>query len=109
MADRITQRLIGRAGLYYPEGWPALEIVWSVARDRWGQGLATEAGRAAVDYAFGQLGADHVISTIHPRNHASIRVAEKLGETYEYGPTTLQGRERTVYGITRRRWLRSRA
>jgi len=108
MADRATQRLIGRAGLYYPEGWPALEVVWSVARDRWGQGLATEAGQAALDYAFEQLSADHVISTIHPRNHASIRVAEKLGQTFEYGPTNLQGRERMVYGITRSTWLRSR-
>ncbi|MDP9442611.1 MAG: GNAT family N-acetyltransferase [Actinomycetota bacterium] len=47
-------------------------------RTRWGRGLATEGARAALDYAFGILRADHVISVINPGNARSIRVPEKI-------------------------------
>jgi RimJ/RimL family protein N-acetyltransferase len=100
VVERATGRLIGRAGLWQPEGWPGLEVGWLLARDRWGQGLATEAGRAALDYAFGTLGAEHVISVIHPDNAASVRVAEKLGEAFEQA-REVNGHPAVVYGITR--------
>jgi len=103
MTERATGRLLGRAGLYNPEGWPGLEVVWSVTRERWGQGFATEAARASLDYAFEAVGADHIISAIHSENGASIRVAEKLGERFEYS-TTIEGRERAVYGLSREKW-----
>jgi RimJ/RimL family protein N-acetyltransferase len=80
LIEQATGRLIGRAGLYNPEGWPRLEAGWLLARDRWGRGFATEAGHAILAYAFTQLSAEHVISLIHPANTASIRVAERLGE-----------------------------
>jgi hypothetical protein len=83
LIEQATGRLIGRAGLYNPEGWPGLEAGWLLARDRWGRGFATEAGRAVLTYAFTHLSADHVISLIHPANTASIRVAERLGERLE--------------------------
>ena len=81
--DRTTGRLIGRTGLYNPEGWPGLEVGWLFARDLWGQGYATEGGAAALRWAFSELAADHVISVIHPENTASRRVAEKLGGVVE--------------------------
>jgi RimJ/RimL family protein N-acetyltransferase len=31
-------RLIGRAGLWRPEGWPGLELGWALARASWGRG-----------------------------------------------------------------------
>jgi hypothetical protein len=39
LIERASGRLIGRAGLYNPEGWPGLEAGWLLARDRWGTGL----------------------------------------------------------------------
>lgn len=81
--DRRTGDLLGRIGLYNPEGWPGLELGWLLRRDAWGKGLATEGAAAALDYAFDVVGADHVISLIDPRNERSIRVAENLGERYE--------------------------
>ena len=103
LIERATGRLIGRAGLYNPEGWPGLEAGWLLARDRWGRGFATEAGRTILAYAFTQLGADHVISVIHPANAASIRVAERLGEHLER-EIDLKGQRVLVYGINRHRW-----
>jgi RimJ/RimL family protein N-acetyltransferase len=81
--DRRTGAFLGRIGLYYPEGWPCIEIGWLLRRDVWGAGLATEGAIAALDFAFDVVGARHVISLIDPRNTRSIRVAEKIGEQYE--------------------------
>ncbi len=75
--------VVGRAGLYFPSGWPDLEIGWLVAREHWGKGYAPEAGRASALWAQEELGRDHIVSVIDPANDRSIRVAEKLGESLE--------------------------
>ena len=98
LEERGTGAFVGRSGLYNPQGWPGLEAGWVLSPDHWGKGYATEAGHASIRWAFDELRADHVISLIHPKNAASIRVAERVGETYE-GTTTLFGRDVLVYGI----------
>ena len=62
--------LIGRAGLYYPPDWPAMEVGWTVARKHWGKGYAPEAARAACAWAHDELGARHIVSLIHPGERA---------------------------------------
>ena len=98
--EKATDECIGRIGLWNPEGWPGLEVGWLLARSHWGRGLATEGGRAALDWAFGVLGAERVISVIHPDNAASIRVAERLGETFER-PSDIRGTPVVIYGVNR--------
>jgi RimJ/RimL family protein N-acetyltransferase len=70
---------LGRVGLWNPEGWPGLELGWTLARDAWGQGYAFEAAGAAMAWAWTELGAPELISLIDPGNAASLRVAERLG------------------------------
>ena len=98
LEDRATGELVGRAGLWQPEGWPGLEVGWLLNRGSWGHGFATEAGRAAIEFAFGELGAAEVISLIKPENDASIRVAERLGESYR-GTVDLAGVRVSVYRL----------
>ena len=78
--------LIGRIGLHNPEGWPGLEVGWLLGRHAWGHGYATEAARAAVEFAWRELGAEELISLIAPGNTASAAVAARLGmrPTEEY-------------------------
>ncbi len=45
----------------------------------WGQGFATEAARAVVDYAFGELDLRKLWLNHHGFNKAARRVADKLG------------------------------
>ncbi|OZG75281.1 GNAT family N-acetyltransferase [Hahella sp. CCB-MM4] len=71
--------IIGRAGLYFPEGWPGLEIGWLLQRSAWGNGYATEAARAVKALAGRWMPELGLISLIHPKNHRSVRVAERLG------------------------------
>jgi RimJ/RimL family protein N-acetyltransferase len=101
--EKATGALVGRIGLYQPEGWPGLEVGWLVDRPRWGEGFASEGGAAALRHAFERLAAQRVISVIEPGNAASIRVAEKLGERF-LRRQQLQGKQVLVYAIDRDAW-----
>ena len=92
--------LVGRAGLFEPEGWPGFELIWMLRRQSWGKGYATEAARRILRHAFTDLGRERVISLIRPANAASIRVAERVGERLE-GPTELFGQEALLYAAAR--------
>jgi RimJ/RimL family protein N-acetyltransferase len=83
--DRETAALVARGGPHYARvgGREEVEIGWTVAADRWGEGLATELGAASLDIAFGSLGLVDVVSFTLPDNVASRRVMEKLGFAFE--------------------------
>lgn len=70
---------IGRVGLHCPEGWPDLELGWMLMPDRRRHGYATEAARAALDFAFSALNAQRVVSYIRIDNTSSERIARRLG------------------------------
>lgn len=80
---RSTGELIGRAGPHRPErhDWPGVEIGWVIHPAHWGNGYATEAGRASVDWAFAVLPVDELVSVILPENVPSQAVARRLGFT----------------------------
>jgi RimJ/RimL family protein N-acetyltransferase len=98
--EKETGAFVGRIGFANPEGWPGFELAWMLARRFWGRGYATEGSRATLAHAFTVLDQDHVISLIQPANHASIRVAERLGQRLE-GRIELMTKELLVYGIRR--------
>jgi len=86
--------LIGFCGLVDTGQVP--EIGWRLARDCWGQGLATEAATAVLGHAKDTLGISRVMATVQTENAASVRVIEKLGmsldRTFER-----DGRQVSVY------------
>jgi RimJ/RimL family protein N-acetyltransferase len=53
-------------------------VGWALTPSAWGRGYATEAARAAMAWAFDNLGWTEVIHCIDPANTASIAVAERL-------------------------------
>jgi RimJ/RimL family protein N-acetyltransferase len=101
--ERASGELIGRIGCYNPGGWPGFEVGWTLRRNSWGKGYATEGAQAAMRFAFEELGQPHVISLMHPENERSIRVAERLSESLE-GRTEVNGQEALVYGIAYKHW-----
>lgn len=88
--ERATGRFVGRGGLLNYEGWPETELAYAMPRACWGQGYATEAGRAALDWGFAHLPVERLVSFIKPGNLASGRVAARLGGVQE-GMTELLG------------------
>ena len=79
LEHKDTGDWIGRVGPWYPFGWPAPEIGWTIAPDHLGQGYATEAARASLRYVFDALGWSQVIHVIMEGNEASFGVARKIG------------------------------
>lgn len=98
--ERATGALVGRVGLHYPEGWPDRELGWTIARGFWGRGYASEAARAAIGHAFKTLGWTHLVSLIHPENHRSARLAERLGYRV-HGTAEVLGLHLTMYRLDR--------
>ena len=97
---RATGEVVGRVGSMDPEGWPGFELGWVLGRDHWGKGYAIEGARACLDYAFGPLRRERVISLIRPGNDRSVRVAEKLGFVRD-GMVELLGTPAMVYANRR--------
>jgi RimJ/RimL family protein N-acetyltransferase len=62
---------------------PEPEIAYSLDQPFWRQGFATEAATAARDWFFEHFPLARVASFIRPDNHASKRVAERLGAACE--------------------------
>lgn len=80
---RDAPGLVGVVGLmripWYAYFTPAVEIGWRIAPAHWGQGLATEAARLALDAGFGPLGLREVVAFTVPANAASLGVIRRLG------------------------------
>jgi RimJ/RimL family protein N-acetyltransferase len=72
-------RVVGDVGfhVYEPTGEP--ELGYTLARDAWGRGYATEAGRACVDALFAHTSHRRVVALVDTRNAPSLHVAEKIG------------------------------
>ena len=98
-------RFIGRIGLIRHHDWPLekspIEVGWTLHRDFWGQGLATEGGRASLDCWRQYLKQDdHCISITAPGNRPSRAVMERLGLTYR-GTTYWKNLDVVWYAIDR--------
>jgi RimJ/RimL family protein N-acetyltransferase len=82
---RETDEFIGRCGLlpWTIDGRQEVEVAYLLDKKVWGQGLATEAAQALVQYGFGHLQLSRLICLIDRENEASIRVATKIGMAFE--------------------------
>ena len=104
VVERSSERMVGFAGLAHPlwlPGWErTVEVGWRLHRDVWGQGYATEAGRAGVSYGLERLELTEVIALIHPGNVRSAAVARRLGmDPRERIPHPTRPHELDVYTI----------
>lgn len=79
--------LVGDIGMRVDDEPGVVLVGYTIAPEHQGQGYATEAVGALVDYAFATLGADVVRAYADAGNVASVRVGEKVGliivERYE--------------------------
>ena len=78
-----TRELVGAIGLHLETRHMRAELGYWVGAPYWNRGLATEAGRAVLEFAFGVLELNRVHATHFLRNPASGAVMRKLGMSYE--------------------------
>jgi RimJ/RimL family protein N-acetyltransferase len=78
---------IGIAGLLVPgfeaHFTPGVEIGWRFAHACWGNGYATEAARALLEFGFDHVGLEEIVSFTVPANRRSRRVMERIGMTHD--------------------------
>lgn len=115
---RDSGEFIGFIGLNTPRRQlpfcPCVEVGWRLRASAWGQGFATEGGRACLQQAFDTLGLDEVVSFTALGNAPSIAVMQRIGmrnaaADFEH-PGVPEGhplRLHVLYRITRQEWQRS--
>ncbi|WP_010201026.1 GNAT family N-acetyltransferase [Psychrobacter sp. PAMC 21119] len=90
---------------------PAVEIAWRLHSDYWGQGYATEAARASLNFAFTELGLEEVVSFTAVINKRSQLIMQRISMTDTqdnfYHPalkSTHPLAEHVLYKISRQQW-----
>lgn len=108
--EKATGAWVGRVGPWFPYGWPAPEVGWSITRAHWGEGYGPEAAAASMNFVFDVLGWDHVIHLIHADNANSQALARKLGSIDTGEDAEVAGFDiiADVWGQSREDWRESR-
>lgn len=83
LENKTNKQFMGFTGLNIP-GYdlpcnPCIEIGWRLGRDYWGQGFATEAATACLDFAFESLNTQRIVAFTSVVNDKSRSVMERLG------------------------------
>lgn len=111
IADRVSDRLIGGTALFAIQREQLhAEIGYSLMPDFQGRGLAQEAVRLVLTFAFEQLGMERIEADIDPRNTPSCRLVERLGfqrEGYLRERWRVNGEicDAAFYGLLRREFI----
>lgn len=96
--ERATGTVVGDAGLFtQAEG--EIELGYTLRRDAWGRGMATEAAGAWVRAAREDLGLTELVAQTDLPNTASAHVLGKLGFA-ETGRRMAYGREHRAFRLT---------
>jgi len=81
LTARDDGRFLGRVGLRYWPQFDETEVGWTLRREEWGHGFATEGADAIATWGFREHQVPYLTSNIEPRNKRSIAVAQRLGMT----------------------------
>ena len=97
VVEKESGEVIGDCGLAPLEGeGPEVELGCDLRRDKWNKGYAAEAGRACLEYGFGELKLKRIVAVTNPQNVAAQRALQKLGFAPE-GRGEHYGSESIVY------------
>ncbi len=76
---RQSHTFLGRCGLQYLPDTDEVEVDFILDRNHWGEGFATEAGLASLQFGFEAFNFQQIVGIVHTGNIASQRVLEKIG------------------------------
>jgi RimJ/RimL family protein N-acetyltransferase len=76
-------RVIGIVSLLDRDELDDVDMGFAFLPEFWGQGLASEASSAVLEFAFTNLGLERIIAITRPDNIGSIKTLQKMGLAYE--------------------------
>lgn len=82
IADRDTDQLIGFVRIAL-DAHQRGELGYALRKDRWGQGITTEACQLILDFGYKTLSLHRIQAACGPNNVGSQKVLENLGFAYE--------------------------
>jgi [ribosomal protein S5]-alanine N-acetyltransferase len=102
--DKNTGVFIGWSGLKLEKnlrkGVEYYDLGYRLRREYWGQGIASESARLALDYGFNTLNLSEIFAAAQVANIASNKILQKVGltfiETFDY-----EGVATNWYGVQR--------
>ena len=104
---------LGVAGLSVEHWYPDdLQVGWRLFQHYWGQGYASEAGRAWLDLAFRRTPRQRIIAMADTPNDRSLAVMRRLGMVHDHEARLRDGDEEfdaTIFAMTRTAWAQRRA
>ncbi|HEY8336315.1 MAG TPA: GNAT family N-acetyltransferase [Tardiphaga sp.] len=108
LIERASGEVIGFAGLNpcAALGQDDFEIGFVLARSAWGQGFATEIGKAQLRFGLEDLGCARLLALADPHNIASGYALEKLGMRRETEVAIAGRSPRAVFVLTAEDWRR---
>ena len=83
--ERSTGEFLGRCGLlpWHIQGKDEVELAFMIKKQRWREGLATEAAEGIIKYSQAAVGLHRLVCLVMPGNTASAGVAKKVGMSFE--------------------------
>ena len=96
---RSSGEMIGGCGFWWPSGWPRPELTWWLIESARGNGYATEASIAAIDFAYQTLNWESVETHLDDDNEAARKLVLRLGGSLLTREVFPDGIERYVYSI----------
>ncbi len=97
--EKETASWVGYAGPWHPEGWPGPEVAGGFLTRAQLMGYGVEAASVIAEWVFEDLGWEHVVHCIDPRNAGAIRTVQRFGSR-RIGPSGIGGASE-LYGQTR--------
>ena len=115
MIEKATGEMVGHCGIKQVDNPLAgnlgdHEVGWLVREDRWRLGIAEEAMRAVIDWAFGPVGAPHIVALTSNANVGSWKLMQKLGmerrEDLDFDDPAYPSDDRPTiqYSLTKDQW-----
>jgi [ribosomal protein S5]-alanine N-acetyltransferase len=82
-AEPAEAPIVGFCGFRFVDDGPDIELMYGLRAEYWGQGLATEACRALIEYLWRSTRFPLLYARTDPPNERSVRVIERLGMTHQ--------------------------
>ncbi|MCG8492943.1 MAG: GNAT family N-acetyltransferase [Sneathiellales bacterium] len=98
--DLAEGHYLGYAGLWQFFGGRQPQLLYALLPENTGQGYATEASRAVIDYAFKILDFEDLIAAVDAPNTASVEVCRRLEMTLDE-EKEIEGKPTFFFKLTR--------